>query len=83
MKVSKLLTKGMTDQETQEFTRLMVQNETILERIRLTIQEKSEEVRRDQIKPSYDLPAWSERQADLLGYLRALDEIFTLLKLRD
>lgn len=82
MEISKLLTKGLTKEETAELTLRFVNSEDVLEAVSKVLSDKIEESSRKLLKPSYDLPAWSENQADLVGYTRALDEIKKLIQLR-
>jgi len=82
-KLSTLWTKGLAKDKRDELTRRVIENESILDAIKKIIDGKADSVRREQLKPSYDSPAWSECQADRIGYLRAMDEIKTILTLRD
>jgi hypothetical protein len=57
-------------------------NKDLFDRVSALLEERKEIARKTQISnSSYDSPAWSERQADLNGYQRAMEEIKQLIKI--
>lgn len=79
---SNLLINHLPKEERDAFHKRLIANDDLFERSRELIGIKIEDARTKQLSDdSYDSPAWSERQADLNGYQRALEEIKQLLTL--
>lgn len=77
---SKQLINHLPPCDQDDFHKRLVANNDLFERPIQLIGIKIEDARKKQISDeSYDSPAWSERQADLNGYQRALEEIKLLL----
>lgn len=83
MKVSKHLYSHV-DQEDQEVYRdRLIRNSDLFDQVVTLIEGKTTTARKKQLSDtSYDSPAWSEKQADLNGYQRALEELKLLLTIR-
>lgn len=65
-----------------EFVKRLRNNRDLFERLSSLLEERKNQARKKQISnSSYEVPAWSERQADLNGYQRAMDEIQELIKI--
>lgn len=61
-----------------------VASEEVLDRIKQVLQEKLDANTIKLLEPAnYDKPAWSEYQADRIGYARALTEVIQLLTFRE
>lgn len=74
------LSSHLKGAEKQELISRYKANKDLFDRVIHLLELRKESARKTQISnSSYEQPAWSERQADLNGYQRALDEIKTLI----
>jgi len=65
-----------TDSEKEEFYNEYNHARGVLLKLREILKEKQESSYSHQLKANnYELPAWSENQADAIGYQRALNEV--------
>jgi len=65
-----------TDQDRERFNQEYNHARGVLLKLRKLLIEKQEISRSNQLKAdNYALPAWSEKQADSIGYQRALNEV--------
>lgn len=72
-------TKGMNEQEKGEIKSLFLSNSRLRERAILLMQEKIEvSNKKNTSEGAYDNPNWALKQADAVGYERALQEIISL-----
>lgn len=77
---SNQLINHLPKDERDDFHNRLKANNDLFERPLELIGIKIEDARKTQLSDSsYDSPAWSERQADLNGYQRALEELKQLL----
>lgn len=84
MGVSLAWTRGLNADDAEALTKRLVLNEDILDKIKGFIDEKIAIARSTQLsKKSFEVSAWSEYQAYLNGQQSALEELKTLLQLRD
>jgi len=81
--MNKTWIKGLDSSEKMEVQKRLSECSDILLRLSQIIKDKTEATQSKQLTLSYDLPAWSENQADLLGYMRALKEIQILITEKD
>lgn len=74
-------TKGLKDGEKEEMKSLFLANALFRKREQLILLEKIETIRKKNvIEASYDSPNWALKQADAVGYERALQEIISILE---
>lgn len=83
MKLSTLWLKGLTPDDKKELTLRVIENQRIIEAVQKIIADKAKSANRELLKQQYESPAWSELTADRIGYLRALEEMKSVLTLRD
>jgi len=83
MKLSTLWLKGLDTDEKKELTLRVIENQSIIEAVQRIILDKAKTANRELLKTQYDSPAWSELTADRIGYLRALEEMKSILTLRE
>ena len=83
MKLSTLWLKGLTPDDKKELTLRVIENQRIIEAVQKIIADKAKSANRELLKQQYESPAWSELTADRIGYLRALEEMKSILTLRD
>lgn len=77
---SKQLLSHIPKDQKEEFHNRLLANIDLFEQPLNILTKKIKDARTKQLSDtSYDTPAWSERQADLNGYQRALEEIKLLL----
>ena len=77
-----ILSSHLKEDSRDEFVNRLKSNRDLFERVGFLLEEGKEKARNTQISnSSYDSPAWSERQADLNGYQRAMEEIKQLIKI--
>lgn len=79
---SKSWTTNLTDEEQkEEFQKRLLQNVDLFRRLAEIVNDKVRGNSRSRIeKKSYEVPAWSEYQADSNGFERGMTEILELLK---
>ena len=79
--ISKQLYSHLKNKEEGESLKKRIEaNSELFERPVFLVESWLKDARKKQLElGSYDSPAWSERQADLNGYQRALEEIKQLL----
>lgn len=65
-----------------EFKKQVIGSQKILDRAAEIVYNKSIVETRPSVE-DYDSPSWAFKQADRNGYLRALNEIYNLLKLKE
>ncbi len=76
------LTRGMTTEQKQEFIKRCKASEDVLARFRKIIKAKLEAHDKSRKQPDkYQEAAWPYRQADAIGYMRALEEIDNLFNI--
>lgn len=66
----------------EEFKKSVVGSKIVLDKAKLICYNKIRVGERSKLT-DYDSPSWAYRQADLLGYNRALNEIMELLTVAD
>lgn len=76
-------TKHLKSQKDKdEFKQVVVASHQVLERLEQILKEKEEESIKEIVsRDSYKYHAWSEYQADKLGYLRALRDLGEIVKI--
>lgn len=67
-------------EQAEELEKRFVENEDLFIILHKIIEQKIEANNKVRRKRNYEIPAWSELQADCNGYERALHEILTYLK---
>ena len=73
-------TKGLVDPQKSEIKALYQANAVFRERQKVILQEKIDSIRKKNVvELSYDSPNWALKQADAVGYERALQEIINIL----
>jgi hypothetical protein len=83
-KLSVLILKTRSSDEQLELTQRWKENEDLFLAVTAILDQKKEETRTKQLNSTnYSLPGWSEFQADCNGYQRALNEVISLISLRD
>ncbi|HET8689238.1 MAG TPA: hypothetical protein VFM18_21715 [Methanosarcina sp.] len=74
-------TKGLTGQDKEEMQSLFHSSARLRSRIKLMIEEKINASRTKSVsEDAYDTPNWALKQADAIGYERALKEIISLMQ---
>jgi hypothetical protein len=74
-------TKGLVGEEKEEMKRLFLSNAFFRKRAQLLVQDKIDTIRQKNItETAYDSPNWALKQADAVGYERALQEVINLLE---
>lgn len=75
------ITKGLTGQAKEEMILSFNACGNFRERLELILKEKQESARKANMQESmYENPNWALKQADLIGFTRALEEVISLLK---
>ena len=76
-------TKGCRNEKEKQVREELVQNSVrVLEVIRGILGQKLLEVRKNNLKASnYNNPSWAYKQADNIGYSRALTEVLQLMEI--
>ncbi len=78
MKISKKWTAGVEAPE--EFEAKLKEQKPLFQRLYAILNEKTSANYKQNIRADkYEIPNWSERQADSIGYARALEEVKQLL----
>lgn len=68
--------------EQEEFKKLVLGSQKILDKAAEIVYNMS--ITESKVSTTdYDSPSWSHKQADRNGYLRALNELYALLKLKE
>lgn len=74
-------TKGLTEEQKVEMEREFIEASLFKNRLALIISEKREtRIKEATSKSDYENASWAYKQADHIGFLRALDEILALLQ---
>lgn len=74
-------TKGLVEGEKEEMKRLFLSNAFFRKREQQILLDKITVIRqKNVIEASYDSPNWALKQADAVGYERALQEIISILE---
>lgn len=74
------ITKGLTEDERMEITQDFIRSHALRKRLSAIFNEKISSSRGKSISvDAYDSPNWALRQADEIGYERALNEVISLL----
>lgn len=77
-------TKGLSDLDAKSLTESVESNYHIIEKIQGILDAKLRAITKERTeKSTFELPAWSEYQAYLLGQEKLLIDLQTLLTLRD
>ena len=75
-----ILSNHLKEEAKDEFVTRLKSNKDLFDRVIVLLEEKKNTARKKQISDSsYESPAWSERQADLNGYQRAIESIQSLI----
>lgn len=75
------ITKGLTGQAKEEMVSSFNASGNIRSRLILLLKEKQETARKANMQESmYENPNWGLKQADVIGYSRALEEVISLLE---
>ena len=75
------LLKGLNEKDKEEMTGLFVQSLRLRQQIIKTLDEKLKVIDAESVtKDGYDSPSWAYKQADIIGYKRAVKEIISLLE---
>lgn len=79
MKIS--WTKGLSGEEKKDILQEYASSSHLRQRLELLLREKQMLSQKAIIsKESYDSPNWAYKQADNVGYLRAMEEVISLLQ---
>lgn len=71
--------KGLNEQEKGEIKTIFLSNARFRERAKFLLQEKIDTSRqKNTSEAAYDNPNWALKQADAVGYERAMQEIISL-----
>ena len=74
-------TKGLVDKEKEEMKSLFLSNAFFRKRAQKILQDKIVLIRqKNTVESSYESPNWALKQADAVGYERALQEIISILE---
>jgi hypothetical protein len=74
-------TKGLVEAEKEEMKSLFLANASFRKRQQLLLRDKIDAIRqKNTVESSYDSPNWALKQADAVGYERALQEIISILE---
>ena len=74
-------TKGLSGDAKKDVVQEYASSSNLRQRLDVLLKEKQMTAQKAIIsKESYDSPNWAYKQADHVGYLRALEEISSLLK---
>ena len=80
--MNKRLYNHLTEEDQLDFKRRLNENADLLLRVSEIARDKLNEEHIKSIKASnYELPAWSEKQADSIGYQRALADLIEIITL--
>ena len=72
-------TRGLVGQEKEEMKSLFLSNARLRERAIKIMQEKIDSLRKaNTVESAYDNPNWALKQADAIGYERAMQEIISI-----
>lgn len=73
--------KGLNDAEKEEIKSLFLSNARLRDRLKVILETKIESLRIASLSDdSYSNPNWSLKQADAVGYQRAIQEIINLMQ---
>lgn len=76
-------TNHLTGEEKDKFIQRIQSSEALFHRLSVLISQKEKAEAGSQLsKDSYNSPNWSHKQADSVGYLRALSEIKQLIDIK-
>lgn len=74
-------TKGLKEKEREEMKSLFAANALFRKRAQELLLEKIVSIRqKNVVETSYDSPNWALKQADAVGYERAMQEVISLLE---
>ncbi len=74
-------TKGLVGEEKEEMKRLFLSNAFFRRRAQVILQDKIDIIRqKNTAEAAYESPNWALKQADAVGYERALQEVINLLE---
>jgi hypothetical protein len=75
------LLKGLNEKDKEEMTGLFIQSLRLRNQLVKTLEEKIKVIDAESVtKEGYDSPSWAYKQADIIGYKRALREAISLLE---
>ena len=75
------LTKGLNAQDAEEIKGLFLSSLRLRVQLIKLFEEKKASAEGEALtKEGYDSPSWAYKQADLIGYKRALSEIISILE---
>ena len=84
MSLPKTWTAGLNEFETDELSKQLKEADEVLLRLEKILQKKLDGEYRNQISDkAYEIASWPYKQADSVGYQRALTEIQNLIKKRN
>lgn len=73
-------TKGLNTQQKEEVKASFGASALLRERVKIIMQEKIDSCRKAAIsEDAYNSPNWAFKQADAIGYERALNEVISLM----
>lgn len=74
------LTKGLNADDTSEIRGQFIAALRLRKQLIKTLEEKAKSADSESLtKEGYDSPSWAYKQADLVGYKRAISELISLL----
>lgn len=75
------LLKGLNEKDKEEMKGLFIQSLRLRNQIIKTLEEKIKVIDTESVsKEGYESPSWAYKQADIVGYKRALKEIISLIE---
>jgi hypothetical protein len=75
------LLKGLNEKDKEEMKGLFIQSLRLRNQIIKTLEEKIRVIDAESVsKEGYESPSWAYKQADIVGYKRALKEIISLIE---
>jgi hypothetical protein len=84
MKISNTWKAGLPPNEVEELEMKLKGAEVIFKRLTyLFDQKKKDAVRTQLLQANYESPSWAHKQADSIGYQRAITELLSLIKQDD
>lgn len=70
---------GLSDKDKEEIKQIFLSNARLRERVKVILQDKIDTARKNnRASDAYDSPNWAYKQADAMGYERAMHEIINL-----
>lgn len=84
MSLVKTWTANLSEYETEELIRKIAEAEDVLKRLEIILNKKLKSANNKQLaEANYEVASWAYKQADFVGYQRALTEVMHLLSTRD